>query len=251
MTKLAVLILTYNEEQHIKDCIMSAQFADEIIVIDSGSTDSTVEIAENAGAKVIYHPFDEGFAAQRNFALEQTTAQWVMFLDADERITEELAQEIKQVIDSEPVAYAMPRKNVAFGHWLQYGGWYPDYCLRIYPRTAVSWDGIVHESPNVNVPKKKLTGALIHYTYNDWDRYFAKFNSYTTLMARKNLNNGKLANFADIIFRPSFAFFKMYILKNGWRDGKMGFIMAWYHFFYTMAKYVKLYYMQRDKGVRL
>lgn len=247
MNKLTVIILTYNEQRHIKECIESASLADEIIIIDSGSTDNTLNIAQDAGAKVVIHPMTEGFAAQRNFALEQATTEWVMFLDADERITTELAAEIKNAINNDAAAYEIPRRNIAFGHWLKYGGWYPDYCLRLYPRTSVSYTGIVHERAIVDVPKRKIKDPFIHYTYDDWDRYFVKFNSYTTLMATQLYEKGKKANLFSIIFRPFWAFFRTYIMKLGFLDGKMGFIMAAFHCFYTMSKYVKLYYMQRSE----
>lgn len=244
MAKLAVLILAGNEEINIGDCVKSASFADEVIVIHSGGTDKTVQIAEKCGAKVVYHPMTEGFAAQRNFALTTTQAEWVMYLDADERISAKLAAEIVNCVESgEQAAYEMPRQNISFGKWLRYGGWYPDYCLRLYPRSAVSWEGIVHEKVNFTIPKRRLDSPLIHYTYYDWDRYFAKFNSYTTLMAKRLHERGKKANMFHIILRPLWAFFRVYILKAGWRDGKMGFIMAVLHSFYTMVKYLKLYYL--------
>ena len=244
---LSVLILTKNEEKHIRECILSAKFADEIIIIDSGSSDDTVMIAESLGAKVLHHPMTEGFAAQRNFSQLQAKGDWILFLDADERITPALAAEIQQKISFEQqYAYEIPRRNIAFGHWLRYGGWYPDYTLRIYPRTYVSWHGIVHEEARVTVPKGRMSNPLDHYTYTDWNHYFGKFNSYTTLMAKQNYEKGKRATFFDIVGRTFFAFLKMYILKSGWRDVKIGFILAVFHFFYTMAKYVKLYYMQKD-----
>lgn len=243
MPKLAVLILAYNEEQHIAECIDSASFADEVIVIDSGSTDRTVEIAQQHGAKVAIKPMTEGFAAQRNFALTQTDADWVIYLDSDERITAELANEIMTVIDRKPSAYAMPRRNIAFGTWLKHGGWYPDYVVRLYPRTAVTWQGIVHEEPCFSIGKQNLKSDLIHYTYYDWERYFNKFNSYTTMMAERMQQRGKKAKQNDIVFRPFWSFIRVYVLRSGWRDGLMGFIMAVFHAFYTMAKYVKLYYI--------
>jgi glycosyltransferase involved in cell wall biosynthesis len=247
MGKIAVLILTYNEQKNIKECMQSAAFADDMIVIDSGSSDDTVMIAQQLGATVVHHPMTEGFAAQRNFAQLQTTADWILFLDADERITPELAAEIKKKIRVEPgYAYEIPRRNIAFGHWLRYGGWYPDYTLRMYPRTAVSWHGIVHEEARMTIPKRKMSNPLDHYTYTDWNRYFIKFNSYTTLMAKQLHDKGRRASFVDIFFRPWWAFVRTYLLKLGILDGKMGFIMAAFHGFYTMAKYVKLYYLQKE-----
>jgi glycosyltransferase involved in cell wall biosynthesis len=247
MKKLAVLILTYNEEKNIDECVQSVQLADEIIVIDSGSTDSTVELAEKLGAKVVYHPMDEGFAGQRNFALQQTEAEWVLYLDADERITPELAAEIRTIVQkNEPYAYEILRRNVVFGQRVNYGGHSPDYSLRLYPREAIHWQGVVHEQAQVNLPILQTKNGMLHYTYTSWERYFFKFNQYTTLMAQQMGERGKKARITDIIVRPWFAFFRFYILKSGWRDGKIGFILAAFHAFYTMAKYVKLYYWQKE-----
>ncbi|HYH02561.1 MAG TPA: glycosyltransferase family 2 protein, partial [Bacillota bacterium] len=126
-----------------------------------------------------------------------------------------------------------------------YGGNYPDYSLRLYPREAISWTGTVHETAHVTLPVKQLKNAIIHYTYISWERYFNKFNHYTSLFASQGYKDGKRARWADIIVRPPWAFIRMYILKKGFLDGKIGFIMAVFHFFYTMAKYVKLYYLQK------
>ncbi|MDT8903821.1 glycosyltransferase family 2 protein [Anaeroselena agilis] len=247
MPKLAILILTYNEEVNIVPCIESAAFADEVVVVDSGSGDRTVELARQLGAKVVTRKFD-GFGPQRNFALTQTDADWVMFLDADERITSALAAEMRSAADSgELAAYEILRHNYAFGQRIMHGGFRPDYSLRFYPRSAISWDGVVHEQATVTVPKRKMRGVMLHHTYTDWDRYFVKFNSYTTLMARKMHEQGRRGTMIHIMFRPWWAFLKFYIFQSGWRDGRLGFILSAFHFFYTMAKYVKLYYLQAEE----
>jgi len=247
MQKIAVLILTYNEEKQIAECIHSARFADEIVVIDSGSSDRTVEIARSLGAKVATRAMIDGFGPQRNFALSQTDAEWVLYLDADERITPELALEVREAVNKDlPFAYELLRHNYAFGQQILHGGFRPDFSLRLYPRAAVSWSGTVHEEALVSVPKCKLKKILLHYTYTDWNRYFNKFNSYTSLMAEKMWQQGKRSSMIHIIFRPMWAFFRVYILLSGWRDGKIGFILSVFHYFYTMAKYVKLYYFQEE-----
>lgn len=247
MAKLAILILTLNEEENIVPCVESAAFADEIVVVDSGSSDRTAELATQLGAKVVFHKFD-GFGSQRNFALSQTDAEWVMYLDADERITPALAEEIRQTVDNgEAAAYEILRHNYAFGQFIMHGGFRPDYSLRLYPRSAVLWDGVVHEQANVTVPKRKLRCVMVHHTYTDWERYFNKFNSYTTLMARKMYDQGRRGAIIHILFRPWWAFLKVYIFQSGWRDGRIGFILSAFHFFYTMVKYVKLYYMKKPQ----
>jgi glycosyltransferase involved in cell wall biosynthesis len=247
---LTVLILTKNEAANIVPCIRSVLFADQILVIDSGSEDNTSVLATELGAKVVIHPMDDGFAAQRNFALAQAETEWVMFLDADERISPELAAEIQTVIGDAPYAYEIPRKNHAFGQWLRYGGNYPDYSLRLYPRDAIAWSGVVHETATVTLAVKQLKNAIIHYTYTDWDRYFIKFNHYTSLFAKERNEAGRKASWSDIMIRPPWAFIRMYILKKGFLDGKIGFVMAVFHYFYTMAKYVKLFYLQKQTSSR-
>lgn len=244
---LSVLILTLNEQKNIHDCIESAKFADEIIVIDSGSIDDTVFIAENLGAKVVYHSMQDGFGPQRNFALTQTRADWVLFLDADERITPELAEEILQVTQNGPYAYDILRINYFLGKKLQYGIFHPDWSLRLYPRSAINWSGIIHESANVTCEIRRLEGNLLHFPYESWEQYFAKLGTYTSAMAIKLYDQGKKSSLSAIMFRPLWAIFKAYVLKSGWRDGKMGFITSVFHGFYTLVKYVKLDYLYRNR----
>lgn len=247
---LAVLILTFNEEANIEKCIKSAaRVADKIVVIDSGSSDRTREIAEELGVKVVVRPMTDGFAGQRNFALTQTDAAWVFFLDADERISDDLADEIKKAVaKNDQVAYKMPRRSYVFGEWVKYGGWYPDYCLRLMPRTSTKWEGLAHERPITDLTIRNLCGNIDHYTYSDWSRNITKINSYTTLMAEKMYQSGKRASTLDIVVHPFWAFVRMYLLKRGLLDGRLGFIMAVIHSFYTMMKYVKLFYLQQGKN---
>ena len=241
---LAVIILTYNEENNIEACIKSAEFADEILVVDCGSSDRTCELAVLLGAKVLTQPMGTGgFAGQRNFALDNTMAQWVLYLDADERILPELAAEVKEVVEkNEPCGYKIKRLNIMFGKQMQHGGHRPDYVTRLYPRTAVSWDGVVHESPQLSVPVKKMKYAMQHYTYTDWNKYFTKFNQYTSLMADKMRSRGKKAGLLDLTLRPVYAFFRFYILQAGFLDGTFGFVFAVLHAYYTFVKYLKLKY---------
>lgn len=246
--RLAVLVLTYNEEKNIRECLESVAFADELVVVDSGSQDLTLEIAREMGAICHVHPMTEGFAGQRNFALRQTKAEWVLFLDADERITPEAAKEIALIVErGEPYAYEILRRNIAFGQKVSHGGHAPDYSLRLYPRNSISWQGVVHEAALVSLPVRRLEHHMWHYTYVSWEKYIFKLNQYTTMMAQKMHEQGKCASFADILFRPWFGFIKFYILKSGWRDGKVGFFLACFHIFYTLAKYVKLYELQGQK----
>ena len=242
--KLAVIILTHNEEKNIVDCMQSASFADECLVIDDCSNDGTRELAEAHGARVISHPMTDGFAAQRNFAIEQTTADWIFYLDADERVSDAAAKEIRDLVDNNKVAaYQIKRINIAFGQRMHYGAHKPDWSLRLYPRTAVKWSGLVHEHIETSLPVKKLNGTLDHYTYTDWNKYLEKFNLYTSMMVKKMHAEGQRSSVFKIIFRPIYAFFRAYILKLGFLDGLLGFILSLTHYFYTLMKYVKLYYL--------
>lgn len=245
MPKLAVIILTCNEQQNIAACLETVQFADEILVVDSGSSDDTIAIAEKCGARVINHPM-ESFAGQRNFAAEQTDADWIFYLDADERLTNEAEVEIKEIVSKgEPAAYNIKRINFIFGQRMMYGAHSPDMSCRLFFKGTFKWHGMVHEIVEVTVPIKNMHCSMHHYTYNSWKPYFAKFDKYTTLMAQKMHEQGKKASFVDIIFRPPFAFFRAYILKLGFLDGKLGFIFSVFHGYYTFAKYIKLKYFER------
>ena len=244
MKRLAVLILTYNEEANIADCIRSAAFADETIVIDSDSTDCTREIAESLGARCVVHPMDEGFAAQRNFALTLTEADWVFYLDADERLAPEAGPELRRCMAEAPAAWEIRRLNVVFGQLMHHGVHRPDDSLRLYPRTAVHWKGRVHEQAEIQLPIRKMQAVMHHYTYNDWHSYFLTFNKYTSLAAQSLRERGRQTSNSAILLHPIAAFFKAYILKQGFRDGFLGFIMSSMAAFYTMVKYLKLKYMK-------
>ena len=242
MPRLAVLILTRNEETNIEDCIRSASFADEIVVIDSGSIDATQAKAEALGARFVVHPMDDGgFAGQRNFALAQTEAEWVFFLDADERIKADAARKIRQIVDrDEPAAYRVERHNVVFGQRMRYGGHRPDCVARLYPRTAVRWHGRVHEGIETSLPQKVLSACLDHYTYTTWKQYFTKFNQYTTLAAESLYDRDKQVTKWAALGHAFFTFIRDFFLKKGFLDGFYGMVMSIMAAVYTLVKYLKL-----------
>ncbi len=252
MSKLAVIILTRNEEANIEGAMESAAFADEIVLIDSGSTDRTQELAAARGAKFVSHPMDdEGFAGQRNFALQQTEADWVFYLDADERITPQGREKIQQIVSAgQPKAYKVERKNIVFGQLMKYGVHRPDYVARLFPRTAVKWQGVVHEGAQTDLPTEKLADILRHYTYTEWQQYFTKFNRYTSLAAEELAQRGKKIGNLSILGHAAGAFFKAYILKKGFLDGFLGFVMSFMAMAYALTKYLKLQniYRLRDRS---
>jgi len=249
MARLAVIILTKNEERNIEAAIASAAFADEILVIDSGSTDRTQELAEKHGARFITHPMDEdGFAGQRNFALTQTEADWVLYLDADERIGNELAVEIRNHIAERP-AYAaeIRRVNVVMGKTMYHGVYRPDYCQRLFRREQVRWESVVHEHALTDMPLVRLKTSMEHLCLTDWTQYISKLDRYTTLMAEEMKLRGKKTDMLHMHSHALFAFLKMYVLKGGFLDGRQGFILCQFHYFYTLMKYIKLYELYKSE----
>lgn len=253
MPRVAVLILTKNEEANIEGCIKSVAFADEIVVIDSGSTDATQAKAEALGARFVVHPMGEdGFAGQRNFALTQTEAEWVLFLDADERIVPSAVETIGRIVSENiPMAYRMQRKNVVMGKMMHHGGHRPDYVARFYPRTGIKWHGRVHEGIDTDLAIKDLPNCIYHYTYTTWQQYFAKTNHYTSLSAQSMFARRKKISSISVLSHAFFAFIKSYILKQGFRDGYLGLVMSILAAVAAMMKYLKLqnlYRLENEKN---
>ncbi len=241
MKTLAVIVLARNEAENIAACLETAAFADELVVIDSGSDDGTPAIAREKGARVTDHPMTEGFAAQRNYALTRTEADWVLYLDADERLSPEAGAEIRAVMAAgEDACYEIRRWNVVFGQRMRYGPHRPDWSLRLFPRTKVQWEGIVHEVARSTVPVKRLRAGMEHYTYTRWSDYFAKFNRYTTLAAEELRAQGRTIGSGAILAHSFFAFFRSYVLRQGFREGFLGLVMSLLAGGYTMTKYLKL-----------
>ena len=251
MLDLTAIILAKNEEKNIGPCIRSMLFAGEVLVIDDGSTDRTVEIAEGLGARVVKHSMNGDWGQQQTFALGEARCSWVYFIDADERMTPELQRMIEQSIASgERIAYRNVRLNYFWGQPLRHGGWFHDYGIHLVPKKGTYVEGYVHPTIVHPYPEKRLprSAHLIHYPYKSWEHHMEKMNLYTTLAARKYKDAGRVPHFYDIILHPVMAFIKMYILQSGWRDGKIGFIMACLHYFYTMEKYIKFYYLDKENA---
>lgn len=250
MSTVTVIILAKNEEQNIKDCIDTVGFADEVLVIDDFSTDQTPEIAASMDARVVQHAMNGDWGGQQTFAIQEAKSKWILFLDADERISPELGAEIVTAVQKDDLkAYWMQRRNKFHHNKATHGVLRPDYVLRLMPAEGSYVEGYVHPAIITPYEEAKLQGYMYHYTYDNWHQYFNKFNNYTTLAAEKYRDAGKSCSFfKDIIIRPSWAFFKVYILDRGFLDGKMGFILSVNHYFYTMIKYVKLYYLLKSNG---
>ena len=257
MGTLSAIILTKNEEKDIEAAIQNArQCADEVLVVDSGSKDRTVELAEKNGARVVYRAWDNDFAAQRNYALTQTEADWVLYLDADERMNDELTGAVKKVVAIDVTAagpenrtglkqYSLQRKSVAFGKKFSYGPLYPDRVTRLFPGKSVTWVGKVHEHPECSLPLVKLPGHIEHYTYRDWQEWEEKMSRYSTIWAEEAYHKGRRTSLPEGLLHGIGSLFSTLILRRGFLDGWMGICLSCMYFSYTMLKYLKLYQMQK------
>ena len=246
MSKVSVLILAKNEEKNISDCINSCSFAGEVLVIDDGSTDNTRQIAESLGARVIHRSMNGDWGGQQTFAIEQARNPWIFFIDADERCTPELAKEIREKVENgDKFGYWVRRINHFNRKMVKHGPLSPDWVCRLIPTEGSYVEGFVHPKIVHQFEDKRLCHDMLHYTYDTWEQYLNKMNHYSTLAAKKNIENGKKSIFLlDIILRPAFAFFKMYILKLGVLDGQIGYMLSKNYANYTMNKYIKMKYFK-------
>jgi glycosyltransferase involved in cell wall biosynthesis len=240
---LSVIIITKNEAASIRRCIASVQWADEIIVVDSGSTDNTVEICRELGAKVTVTADWPGFGAQKNRALELTTQAWVLSLDADEWVTPELRDEIRAAIKNPGAisTYRMPRLSSFCGTYLKHGGWWPDHIIRLFRKEQARFsDDLVHERVVVKGEVATLKNHLLHESFRDLDQVLAKMNAYSTAGARMMYARGRRASLFTALLRGGWAFLRAYILRAGFLDGGAGFIQAVAHAEGTYYRYLKL-----------
>jgi glycosyltransferase involved in cell wall biosynthesis len=239
---LSLLIITRDAAAELADCLESARFASETIVVDSGSRDDTVEVARRFGAKVIEQPF-LGFGPQKQFAVERATHDWVLCLDADERVTPELAAAMRALFAGAPpaAAYALSRRNRFLGRWLAHGEGYPDWIVRLFDRRRARWsDDAVHERVIVDGDTQRLRGDLLHASAESIDAYIAKQNRYTSLQAEAMFAQGERASAARIAFAPLARFLRFYVLRLGFLDGAAGFAHIAIGAFASFLKYTKL-----------
>jgi glycosyltransferase involved in cell wall biosynthesis len=246
--KLSVVIITKNEEENLPRCLASVSWADEIVLIDSDSTDRTLAIAESHGARVYRHDW-HGFGPAKREAVSRAKGEWIFSIDADEEVSPALAQEIKNCIGNsgEANGFYVPRLTQFLGKWMRHGGWYPDYVLRLFKKDAGNFtEAAVHETVVVEGATERLEHHLRHYCYPSLESYFVKFNRYTELAAQELHDNRQRAGWARIILNPIAKFIKQYILRAGFLDGLEGLVLALLSSGYVLTKYAKLRDLQRQ-----
>lgn len=239
--KISATIITLNEERNLPRAIESLRCCDEILVVDSGSSDRTVEIAKDYGARAIQADW-HGYAGQKNYASDQAAYDWVLSIDADESLSEELEAEILQVKKYGPEfdAYSFPRLTQYLGKWILHSGWYPDRKIRLFDRRKAKWVGeYVHESVLADGRTGKLEGNLLHYTCASLNEHIRTMDRYTTLAADEVLARGRPVGLRRLVVDPAWTFFRTYFLHAGYLDGVEGFTIARMAAQYTFLKYAK------------
>ncbi len=253
--KVSAFVICYNEEEEIEQCLETLRFCDEVVVIDSYSTDRTVEICESFGAKVIQRDWP-GYREQKAFGLASTTYDWVVNIDADERVSKELQASILKILERkwqieqgeltesarEPDGYEVSRIVYYLGRWWRRGGWYPEYRVRFFFKPKVTWGGVdPHEKPIVDGPIDRIDGELHHFTYRSLDEQLRRLHAHASVAAREEARRGRTAKLSDILFRPLLRMVKFYFVKRGYREGMAGVVVVVMEGFYTFLKYAKLW----------
>ena len=246
MEKISAVIICKNEERNIQRCLESLDFVEEIVVVDSGSTDRTVEICKRFTDRVFYHPW-AGYVEQKNYALAQATHEWVLSLDADEVVSAKLKGNIRKALKNNKGKYNGYRLNrhvYYLGRWINHC-WYPEYKIRLFKKSKGEWVGKnLHERVKLEGKYCDLPGDLNHYTYRNISQHLCTIDFFSSTAAKEKFEDGKSANLFTLLLHPVFQFFKLYVLKRGFLDGMPGFIIAVLSAYYTFLKYAKLWEMQ-------
>lgn len=254
MAKLSVVMIVRNESANLPACLETVRWADEIVIVDGGSHDDTVAIARGYTDKVYIEPEWRGYGVQRQRAQAHASGDWILMLDADERVTPELRVEIARVIasDDRDVLYAVPRLSFCFGRFIRHSGWYPDYVVRLYPRSRARYDDApVHEKVQADpgLTLTRLGGDLLHYTYRDLEHYLVKSAAYAAAWAGARERDDRRASLAQGVFHGIACFVRMYLLRAGFLDGRAGFLLALLSAHSTFAKYADLWVRYQPRPV--
>lgn len=248
--KISVVIITHNEEDRIGPALeSSAPVADEIVVLDSGSTDRTVEIAREFGARVFTHPFED-YGTQKNAAMARTGCEWVLNLDADERICDSLRKEILELKGGpEPAAdgFRIRRKSFYLGRWITHSGWYPERKLRLFRKEKARWEGRIHERLVLEGTVSRLDGEILHFTYRNIADHIARVNRYTSFQAEEIVRRGEKFLFLRALLLPPITFIRHYLWRAGFLDRFPGLVIALISSWTTCLKYLKA--VERKKNI--
>ncbi|MDH4909561.1 glycosyltransferase family 2 protein [Xanthomonas axonopodis pv. ricini] len=252
--RISACIIAFNEADRLRDCLASLAFCDEIVVVDSGSTDATTTIASEYGARVLQRTFD-GYRSQKAFCVAQASHDWVLCLDADERVSDALRASIIAARDAgfaTAAGYRFARLSDYFGRFLRHGNAYPDRVLRLFDRRRGGWRGKreIHEAASVDGPVQTLAGDLIHYPYRSLMQQLAKTQRYAQMMAEHEHARGKRATWSKLVLAPAWRFWRGYLLRGGFRDGWHGLIYAYVRANYVRQKTIMLWLLQNNQPVQ-
>lgn len=242
MPQVSVIVIALNEEDNIVPCLETVAWADEIVLVDSGSTDRTLELAKGFTDRIFTIDWP-GFGAAKNYALDQASLEWVFSLDTDERVSEALRDEILSVVRGEGrfAGYRVPRKNYFGGRWIKRLGWYPNYTLRLFRRAQGRFrERAVHEEVEVNGPVGELANPLDHYSYASVSDYITRQDRYARLAAQEMLKEGRRPQPGELFWRPLSHFIKLYVLRLGFLEGRLGYTLALLSSLYNFLKYYYL-----------
>ncbi|MEO8666828.1 MAG: glycosyltransferase family 2 protein [Ignavibacteria bacterium] len=252
MNKVSALIICKNEEKNIEECIKSVLWCDEIVLIDSFSIDRTISIAEKYSPKIFQNEW-KGFAVQRKFGLTKATNEWVLAIDADERCSKELEEEIRSLMKKEKISengFEIPRKSFFLNKWIKHGGWYPNYQLRLFRRDlAELTERLVHESYFVKGQISRLKNDILHYTVTSIAEYVNKVNTYSDLSAAEKTGRKKI-KFLDIFIMPRIAFIQQFLLKGNFLDGTEGLMVSNFHMITKLLNNMKIWELQNKNDKR-
>lgn len=250
-SKISVCVISFNEERNIEECLKSVSWADDIIMVDSFSTDRTIELAKQYTSKIFVQEW-KGYSEAKNYAVQNTSNDWILSIDADERVTPELKNEIISVINDSSkryTGYKVARQAYFLGKWIKHCGWYPGYVLRLFRKDSGTFSNSrVHEKFELVGETGTLKHDLLHFTDDNLLHYFNKFNKYTSLAADDLVEKGTPFQLWHLFIKPIYTFFKMFILKRGFLDGLHGFILSVLSSAYVFTKYAKLWELKLSKN---